>query len=345
VVRAAATLAALDHPRARLEVLLVCPAHDTAGVRAARQLARRPGHRLVVVPPSVPAHHGALLAYGLLLARGEHVGVLDPGSVPAPDLLRSAGEVLRSGGPRLAAVQTSLAPPAGGGLLAAWLAGECAAWHELIAPGLGRLRLPLPLASSGLVARREALEECAGWDPSCPAEGVDLGLRLHKCGYRARPVDVAVGIPGTTAPGRWVQAHARWWMGALSAWLVQLRHPLHGIRRMGITGAVATTLLGLAGVVAPLLWLPVLAVAALGALQELGATSDLLPEAVVRLAGAQILVASVVLVLFGVAGSLRRRSPLAAACALLAPLGFSLVAVGAWIGAAGTLAGIGRPRD
>jgi hypothetical protein len=345
VVKAAATLAALDHPRARLEVLLLCPAHDLAGVRAARALARRPGHRLVVVPPAVPVTRSAMLAYGLLLARGELIAVLDPGSVPAPDLLRTAIEALRRSGPRVAAVQASLAPPATGGLLAAWLAGECAAWHELVAPGLARLRLPLPLASTGIVARRDALEECAGWDPGCPAEGLDLGLRLHKCGFRARPVDVAVGIGGVPDGGRWVQAHARWWIGALRAWLVQLRHPVRKVRRMGVAGTIATILMGFAGVVAPLLWIPVLGVAILGALQELGATSSLLPETVIRLAGAQVIVAGVILVVMGVVGSLRRGSATAALASLLAPLAFTLVAFGSWLGAAGAFSGLGRSRD
>jgi hypothetical protein len=344
-VDAATTLAALGHPTARLEVLLLCPAHDPAGIRAARELARRPGHRVAVVPPAAGPGRAAVLSYGLLLARGDHVAVLDPGAVPAADLLEVAGHVLRAGGPRLAAVQAVQAPPAGGGLLAAWLAGECAAWHVLVAPGLARLGLPLPLATTGLVARREALEECGGWDPACAAEGVDLGLRLHKCGFRARPVASAVAISGPSSPGGWIDAHARWWDGALRAWLVQLRHPWRAIRRMGPAGAAATALLGLGGVVAPLLWTPVLAVAALGALQALGATGRLLPETVVRLAGGQVLAVSAVLVGLGVAGAVRRRSAGAAIAALLAPVAFVLVSLGAWVGAAGVVAGDGRLRD
>jgi hypothetical protein len=338
-VRAAATLASLDHPGARLEVLLLCPAQDLAGVRAARELTRRRPHRLVVVPADVPATRGALLDYGALLARGDHLAVLDPGDVPAPTLLAAAGEALALGGRRTVAAQAALVPPAGPGLAAAWLAAECAAWHDLLAPGLARLGLPLPLASTGVVLRRDAFAEVAGWDPACRAEGVDLGLRLHKSGFRATTVDAAVGVSGTGAPRAWLRSHARWWQGALAAWLVQLRHPLRSARRMGVGGALATALLGLAAVAAPLVWTPLVVLTVLGALQGTGVTADLLPAAVARLAGAEVVVVCVVLVGLGVAGALRRRSGAAARAALLGPVAFTVVALGAWMGVAGLIAG------
>jgi hypothetical protein len=338
-VRAGATLAALDHPGARLEVLLLCPAQDLAGVRAARELTHRRPHRLVLVPADVPATRGALLDYGLLLARGELVAVLDPGDVPAPSLLRGAGAALALGGRRTVAAQAALVAPPGPGIAAAWLGAMGAAWHDLLAPGLARMGLPLPLASTGLVLRRDALEEIAGWDPACAAAGVDLGLRLHKSGFRATTVDGAVGVTGAAAPRRWLRAYARWWQGALDAWLVQLRHPLRAARRMGPAGTLAAAVLGLAAVVAPLVWAPVLVLAVLGALQGTGVTGDLLPDAVARLAGAEIVVVCAALVLLGMAGALRRRSVAAARAALLAPAAFTVVALGAWMGVAGLVAG------
>jgi hypothetical protein len=342
-VSAAATLAALDHPRARLEVLLLCPAPDLPGVRAARELTRRRPHRLVVIPADVPATRAGMLAYGLLLARGDRVAILDPGDVPAPGLLRAAGDALHRGGRRTAAAQAAPAPPPGGhGLVGAWTAAQCAAWHGLLAPGLARLGLPMPLASTGVVMRRDALEEVAGWDPACSAEGVDLGLRLHKAGFRATTVDASVSVGAAAAPAVWLRAQARWWRGALGVWLVQLRHPYRTLRRLGPIGTAALALTGLAAVIAPLAWLPILGLAVLGALQALDVTGALLPEAVVRLAGAEVLAVSAALVLLGGAGALRRGGGAAARAALLAPAGFTIAGVGAWLGAAGIVAALGR---
>jgi cellulose synthase/poly-beta-1,6-N-acetylglucosamine synthase-like glycosyltransferase len=342
VARADATLAALDHPRARLEVLLLCPAHDLPGLRAARELSRRKPHRVVVLPADVPASRAAMLGYGVLLARGEHVAVLDPGDVPASALLRIAGEALEAGGRRIGAAQAALAPPSGHGLVGAWMAAECAAWHELLAPGLARLGMPIPLASTGVVLRRAVLDDVGGWDPTCSAEGIDLGLRLHKFGFRTTTVDAAVGVVGTAAHPVWLRAHGRWWRGALAAWLVQLRHPWRGARRMGVGATAATTMIGVAAVVAPLAWLPMLALAALGALQGLDLVDGVLPVAVARLAGAQVLAVSAALVILGIAGALRRRSAAAARAALLAPVGFTIASLGSWLGVADLVASAGH---
>jgi hypothetical protein len=285
----------------------------------------------------VPLTRGGTLAYGALLARGEHLAVLDPGDIPAPGLLESAGRALEAGGRRVAAAQAVLAPPSGRGLVSRWLAAESAAWHDLVAPGLARLGLPLPLASTGIVLRRQALEDIGGWDPDCTAAGIDLGLRLHKSGLRATTADSAVGVTGTTAG---LRSHALAWQGALGAWLVQLRHPWRTMRRMGPAGTIATAVLGLGAVIAPLLWIPVVIVAVLGLLQGTGAVPGLLPDTMVEIAGAQVVVISVVLVLLGVAGARRRRSGGTARAALLAPLAYTAVSLAAWLGLGGLIAGL-----
>ncbi|MDX6726105.1 MAG: glycosyltransferase XagB, partial [Baekduia sp.] len=121
-----------------------------------------------------------------------------------------------------------------------------------------------------------------------------------------------------------------------------LRHPYRTLRRFGPIGTSALALTGLVAVVAPLAWLPILGLAALGALQALDVTGALLPEAVVRLAGAEVLAVSAALVLLGGAGALRRRSATTARAALLAPVGFTLAGLGAWLGVAGVVAALGR---
>ncbi|QEC46312.1 glycosyltransferase [Baekduia soli] len=341
-VRAAGTLAALDHPQARLEVLLLCPAHDVAGLRAARELTRRAPHRLVAVPSPAAASRAAMLDYGLLLARGEQIAVLDPGDVPAPGLLRTADAALRAAGRRTAVAQAALAPPPGGGAVAAWLAAEAAAWHDLLSPGLARLGLPVPLATVGLVARRAALEEIGGWDPASAAAGTDLGLRLHKSGLRATTIDAAVGVSGVTGARGWLSVHAVWWRGTLQAFKVQLRHPWRTVRRLGPGGTLAAVVLGLATIAAPLVWLPVLVLTVLGALQGLQVVDGLLPVTLARIAGGEVVVVCLVTMVLGVAGGLRRRSGAAARAALLAPVALTAGAIAAWVGIAGVVAGLGR---
>jgi hypothetical protein len=144
-VQAATTLAALGHPPD--EVLLLVDARDDAAHRAATALARDATHRVIATPPQLPPGRAALLAYGHLLARGEHVAVLDPGDIPAPDLLRHASAALARH-PRATAVQARIVP--------ARRTAPATVWHRALAPGLARLQIPFPLAATAHVVRSGA---------------------------------------------------------------------------------------------------------------------------------------------------------------------------------------------
>jgi hypothetical protein len=174
-VRAAATIGALAHPRSCLEVLLLCRRDDEATLRAARGLARRPPHRVVPLPESLPPTRGAALAYGAHVARGELLVLLEAGDVPAAGLIAAATAGLVADGAHAGAAQA--ADDDG-------LAGR-------LAERLGRPRV----RRSGLVVRADALRAAGYWDPQ--GDGGDLGRRLRARGLRI----VALGADATVAPG------------------------------------------------------------------------------------------------------------------------------------------------
>jgi hypothetical protein len=340
-VRAAGTLATLDHPLARLEVLLLCPAGDRPGLRAARELARRRPHRLVTVPESLPPTRAAMLAYGLLQARGEYVAVLRPGDVPAPQLLRAAGSALDAGGRGLAVVQAALAPPTDGPIARAWPSAARTIWHELLAPGMAVLGLPLPLSATGLVARRSALDAIGGWDVASEAEGLELGLRLSATGFRQSVLPQAIGVAGAGAPADWARAQARWWRGCASAWLARPHHAQAA--RTGTRAAAGSALLGTGALLTPLVWPLALAGGVAGVLTLLGPLDDAMPPLAAWLAVGQVLVVVAVLAVLGVVSGRRRDGTRAAArAAVLAPLGLVLTGCGSWLGLAQLLRG---PRE
>jgi hypothetical protein len=144
-VHAATTLAALDHPPT--EVLLLVDARDDAAHRAAQALARDATHRVIATPPELAPGRAAMLAYGLLLARGAHVAVLAPGDIPAPAFLRHASAALERH-PHVAGVQARVVAP--------HRTVPLTLWHRALAPGLARLRIPLPLSATAHVVRRDA---------------------------------------------------------------------------------------------------------------------------------------------------------------------------------------------
>jgi len=336
-VRAAGTLATLDYPFSHLEILLLCREPDASTVRAARRLARRRPHRLVLAPASLPPGHPALLSYGLLLARGELVGVLEPGDVPDPRLLRTAVAALEAGGRRVAAAQGSLAPPTKPGALGAWPAGARAAWHELLAPGVARLRLPLPLSDTGLVARRSSLEAVGGWDPTSTSDGPGLGLRLAGAGLVGIAIDAAVGAPGPGPAAAWLDAQTRWWRDVATAWSRWWSAPARRDRRGRPRTALGATTIGVALLVTPLVWPLVVAATVVAVLQLAGAIGTPLPElAAWLLVGQTATMLAVLVDLVGI-GSLQRRAGGTVRAVAAAPLGLTLASAAAWRGALGRI--------
>lgn len=101
--------------------------------------------------------------------------------------------------------------------------------------------------------RTAALRQSGGWDPYNVTEDADLGVRLHRLGYRA-----AV-LPSTTyeeAPARfvpWLKQRTRWYKGWMQTWLVHMRRPLRLLRELSPAGAVAFQLFLACNVLAALI--------------------------------------------------------------------------------------------
>src|SRR6201999_2036546 len=65
-----------------------------------------------------------------------------------------------------------------------WFTTEYAMWFEQMLPGLVRQDAPIPLGGTSNHFRTSVLRELGGWDPFNVTEDADLGVRLHRHGYR-----------------------------------------------------------------------------------------------------------------------------------------------------------------
>ncbi len=73
-----------------------------------------------------------------------------------------------------------------------WLSGnfaiEYAGLFRRLLPMLAARDLPLPLGGTSNHFRTAALQAAGGWDPFNMTEDADLGLRLHRLGFRTRVI-------------------------------------------------------------------------------------------------------------------------------------------------------------
>ena len=185
------SLAALDYPRDKLEILLVVEACDPDTTAAARLHAILPHMRIVEVPEGQPQTKPKALNYALAEAAGDYVVVYDAEDQPETDQLLRAVALFRT--------DTSGQSAPIGCLQARlniynseqnWFTRqftiEYSVLFDCILPVLQRLRLPVPLGGTSNHFPRRVLEETGGWDPFNVTEDADLGirfsaLRLSRC--------------------------------------------------------------------------------------------------------------------------------------------------------------------
>jgi len=88
----------------------------------------------------------------------------------------------------------------------------------------------------------EALLAAGAWDAHNVTEDADLGVRMHRLGYRVQVLDSVTEEEANSDFVNWVQQRSRWHKGYLQTWLVHMRHPLQLWRDLGTKGFVTFNL-------------------------------------------------------------------------------------------------------
>jgi cellulose synthase/poly-beta-1,6-N-acetylglucosamine synthase-like glycosyltransferase len=249
-----------DYPRERLDVKVLLEADDDETAAAVADY--EPGHHVevIVVPNAGPRTKPKACNYGLCRARGEFVTIYDADDVPEPLQLRRAVVAFRTVPPEVACLQARLAfYNQGVNRLTRWFQLEYATWFSHFLPSLVEQDAPLPLGGTSNHFRRAALLAAGAWDAHNVTEDADLGVRMHRLGYRVRVLDSVTEEEANTDFVNWVQQRSRWHKGYLQTWLVHLRHPRRLHRELGTSGFVTFNLFvggtPVLALVNPLLWL------------------------------------------------------------------------------------------
>jgi cellulose synthase/poly-beta-1,6-N-acetylglucosamine synthase-like glycosyltransferase len=259
-----AHLRALDYPRGRLDVKLLLEEDDEATIEAARVHAAADGIDLVLVPAAAPRTKPKALNYGLTFARGDLVTIYDAEDRPDPLQLRRAVVAFRRLPSDVACLQAELSyHNSTQNIITRWFTIEYAMWFTLFLPGLAASDAPLPLGGTSNHMKRSVLDSLGAWDAHNVTEDADLGIRLHRQGWKTGVLGSQTLEEGNSDFVNWVKQRSRWYKGYLATWLVHLRHPVELWRDLGPSGFVqfhlfvgGTPLLALLN---PLFWLLTLA--------------------------------------------------------------------------------------
>ena len=313
---------ALDYPRTRLDVKLLCEEDDLETIDKIRELALPPHFHLVVVPDSQPKTKPKACNYGLQLSTGAFCVIFDAEDRPDPDQLKKALIAFDAVPDNVVCMQGKLNHfNQDQNMLTSWFANEYSMHFELILPAMGASESPIPLGGTSNHFKTQTLRELGAWDPFNVTEDADLGMRLHREGYRTAMIDSTTLEEANSNVGNWIRQRSRWNKGYFQTWLVHMRHPLQLLRQTGFKGFVSFNLtMGSAFVLLmnPIFW----ALTTIYVITQWGFIA----------ASLMLFVGNFIFIYLNVAGSLQRGEFGLTRTAMLSPLYWGLMSYAAWKG-------------
>ncbi|HZC07422.1 MAG TPA: glycosyltransferase [Ktedonobacterales bacterium] len=237
-------LVAIDYPPDCLEVLLLIESDDGETRNVLRRCALPFFIRPVIVPAGRPRTKPRALNVGLAQARGEHLVIYDAEDHPEPSQLRKAVTAFRQAPPEVACLQARLNfYNRKQTLLTRLFAVDYASWYDQLLPGLARTGAFVPLGGTSNHFRIAALRKMGGWDPFNVTEDCDLGARLSRAGIQISMLDSVTMEEAVPHAWPWIRQRSRWIKGFLQTYLVHMRHPFRLWRQFGSVGFIDFQLL------------------------------------------------------------------------------------------------------
>jgi len=234
---------AIRYPKDRLDVRILLEADDLETWRAAEAARPSSNVTLVRVPPVGPRTKPKACNVGLAGARGQFVTIYDAEDLPDPLQLRRVVAAFRRAPANVACLQAQLSyHNADQNLLTRWFTAEYGLWFGQMLPSLVIRGAPLPLGGTSNHFRTDLLVAIGGWDPYNVTEDADLGIRLHRLGFRTQVLDSVTLEEGNSDFVNWIKQRSRWYKGYLQTWLVHMRHPRTLWRDLGPAGFVGFNL-------------------------------------------------------------------------------------------------------
>ena len=240
----ARALAALDYPRAKLDIKLILEADDFETIKTAKALGLEGYVEFIQVPKSMPRTKPKACNYALKFARGEYLVIFDAEDQPEPLQLRKAVAMFAQCDEQTACLQAPLTYfNASENWLTRQFTIEFNMWFDLLLPTVEKLGMPIPLGGTSTHFRMEALRKVGAWDPYNVTEDADLGIRLAQKGYRCAILDSATYEEANCEMGNWLRQRSRWLKGYVQTWLVHMRKPVDLYRKLGPIGFLGFQLL------------------------------------------------------------------------------------------------------
>jgi cellulose synthase/poly-beta-1,6-N-acetylglucosamine synthase-like glycosyltransferase len=237
VARLVSHLHALDYPKEKLDIKLICEADDLGTIEALKSARPPETMEIIRVAPSEPRTKPKACNVALQQIRGEYLVIFDAEDAPEPQQLKKAIAMFRREPREVACLQSPLNYyNRNENLLTKLFSIEYSSLFNLLLPAMQRMGLPIPLGGTSNHMRVEALKRAGGWDAFNVTEDADLGIRLAWFGYRTRMLPSLTLEEAPIQLSGWLKQRTRWVKGYIQTWLVFMRQPAELKSRLGPRG-------------------------------------------------------------------------------------------------------------
>jgi cellulose synthase/poly-beta-1,6-N-acetylglucosamine synthase-like glycosyltransferase len=235
--RIVAGMNGLDYPHEKLDVKLLLEEDDEETINAVRSIELSEIYEVIVVPDAQPKTKPKACNHGLKRAKGEFCVIFDAEDRPDADQLKKVIYAFRNAPEKLACIQGKLNYfNAKQNLLTRWFTIEYSTTFDLYLAGLQMMKVPVPLGGTSNHFRTSVLRELGGWDPFNVTEDCDLGVRIYKRGYSTCLIDSTTWEEANSRPWNWIRQRSRWVKGFFQTHLTHSRNPLRTLRQLGPWG-------------------------------------------------------------------------------------------------------------
>lgn len=229
-------MAQLVYPKALLEICIVYEENDEATKNHLANCRLPDWMKTIEVPSGTLQTKPRAMNYALDFCSSEVIGIYDAEDALEPDQLYRVAQKLENSDEKVACVQCQLDYY---NSTTNWISRcftlEYSILFRVILPALERFNLPIPLGGTPVFFKRSVLEKLGRWDAQNVTEDADLGLRLHRLGYRCLWSEATTFEEANFRVLSWVRQRSRWLKGFLMTWVIHMSHPVQLFKQIGFT--------------------------------------------------------------------------------------------------------------
>ena len=250
----------LDYSIEKLDVKFIVEEDDLKTINAFIDCKLPENFEIIKVPYSLPQTKPKACNYALRFAIGEYITIYDADDIPDTLQLKKALQAFKSSNSDLACVQARLNYyNRDYNLLTKMISIEYTNLFDLVLPALSKLNAPIPLGGTSNHFSMHILRELGGWDSYNVAEDADLGIRLHKSGYKVTMIDSITLEEAPISAWAWIKQRSRWIKGYFQTYFIHMDYIINLYKNIGLFSFISFQfLLGISSfifIISPIMWL------------------------------------------------------------------------------------------